>query len=273
MQRFALALSAAALALFAAGCGDDKDNAKKDTGGKGDGAAGDTATGGAKGGAAYDPATSKGSVSGTVRFGGARPPQATLTITGDAVCETAWKDKPLVADKVVVNEDGSLPWAFVWAHKGPHTALKFQPRGDFVLDQKNCVYAPHVFGLMAGEKFTVKNSDNTLHNVHVKPTKNDPINQPQRGGAADTFTFTKKEKAIPFGCDVHSWMSAVAFVLDHPFFATTDASGKFEITGLPDGEYTFKAWHEAFSGSGEMETDFSVTIKDGQAVTKDVELK
>ena len=52
-------------------------------------------------------------------------------------------------------------------------------------------------------------------------------------------------------------MTAHFHVMDHPFFAVTDADGKFEIPNLPEGEYTLGAWHEKFgeqeikaSGSG-----------------------
>ena len=46
-------------------------------------------------------------------------------------------------------------------------------------------------------------------------------------------------------------MTAHFWVMDHPFFAVTDAEGKFEIPGLPAGEYTVVAWHEVL---GERET-------------------
>jgi hypothetical protein len=48
-------------------------------------------------------------------------------------------------------------------------------------------------------------------------------------------------------------------VLDHPFFAVTDGSGAFAIDGLPPGQYTIAAWHEAFG-----ETTQNVTVQPGQ---------
>jgi hypothetical protein len=49
---------------------------------------------------------------------------------------------------------------------------------------------------------------------------------------------------VPFKCDVHGWMNAYVGVLDHPYFATTDKDGKFELKSLPPGTYTIEAWHE-----------------------------
>jgi hypothetical protein len=33
---------------------------------------------------------------------------------------------------------------------------------------------------------------------------------------------------------------------DHPYFAVTDAEGKFEISGVPPGTYNLVAWHEGY---------------------------
>lgn len=58
--------------------------------------------------------------------------------------------------------------------------------------------------------------------------------------------------------------------MDHPHFAVTDKSGRFEIEGLPAGEYTIEAWHEEFgkqtakikcSGSEASELDFTFAPK------------
>ena len=40
-------------------------------------------------------------------------------------------------------------------------------------DQKNCVFEPHVLGLMAGETVTLKSSDPMNHNVNVKLKNSD----------------------------------------------------------------------------------------------------
>ena len=70
---------------------------------------------------------------------------------------------------------------------------------------------------------------------------------------------------------IQGWKSHLR-VMDHPFFAVTDAEGKFEIPGLSPGEYTLVAWHErmgekeiVFGQGGEAlkEIEFSFRLKDG----------
>jgi len=49
---------------------------------------------------------------------------------------------------------------------------------------------------------------------------------------------------IQFKCDVHEWMKGWIHVKEHPYFATTDASGTFRIDDVPPGTYTLVTWHE-----------------------------
>ena len=101
------------------------------------------------------------------------------------------------------------------------------------------------------------NSDETLHNIHALPFNNKEFNfgQPQKG-MTEKKTFTAVEVMVKVKCDVHAWMGAWVGVLDHPFFAVTDAAGKYSIEGLPDGKYTIEVWHEKY-----------------KSVTSDVEVK
>ena len=39
-------------------------------------------------------------------------------------------------------------------------------------------------------------------------------------------------------------MSAYIVVTETPYFAVTDATGKYTIEGVPPGKYTVRAWHE-----------------------------
>jgi hypothetical protein len=45
-------------------------------------------------------------------------------------------------------------------------------------------------------------------------------------------------------CDAHPWMNASIWVLDTPYFAVTDADGKYEIKNAPKGKVRVVAWHE-----------------------------
>jgi len=268
-----MALGAAvALAIGCTGCGDkDKKEEKPAAGG------GETkpAAGGGGGGSgkAYDAAKSTASVKFTVKWAGAKPPSQDVMIAGDDICKAA-HPTPMKNEQFLLNDDGTMPNAFVWASKGPHEGMTGFPAGSaFNLDQKGCTYVPHVFGIRAGQQFTITNSDGTKHNVHTHAKRNSDINIPQDKDAKNDHVFDKQEKAIPFQCDVHSWMKAWGFVVDHPFYGTSDSKGTVTISGLPAGAYTFKVWHEQYSGDAPYEQDVTVTLKDGESATKEVTFK
>ena len=82
----------------------------------------------------------------------------------------------------------------------------------------------------------------------------------------------KAEYSIKIKCDVHSWMKAYVSVFDHPYFAVTDDSGRYQIENVPIGNYEVVAWHErdlkytgytqiqtVEIGKGESTLDFSLT--------------
>ena len=40
-------------------------------------------------------------------------------------------------------------------------------------------------------------------------------------------------------------MKSWVVVAEHPYYAVTDASGAFRITGVPPGKYRLRMWQEA----------------------------
>ena len=91
----------------------------------------------------------------------------------------------------------------------------------------------------------MKNSDPVLHNVRSLSLRNRAFNIAQPAKTPDRKkVFTRGERAIKIQCDIHPWMTAYYFVMEHPFFAVTNNKGEFKINDLPPGEYTIAAWHE-----------------------------
>jgi len=257
--------------VAAAGCG-DKTAAPMPAPAAGGGAAAKPAAApAAGGGGAYDAAKSTASVKVSVKWAGAKPPVTNKVMSGDAFCTSA-HPAPVADERFTVNDNGTVPNSFVWVADGPTKNMTgFPAPAAFTLDQHGCMYVPHVWGVRTGQEFTIKNSDGTTHNVHAHPTANKDFNTAQATNASNPHTFDKKERAIPFNCDIHSWMACFGFVLDHPFFGTTGADGSVSISGLPAGEYTLKVWHESFTaGVKELTGEIKVTVKDGEAVSKDV---
>lgn len=195
-------------------------------------------------------------IKGATTFKGKAPAAKAVDMSSDPKC--AAMSKGAKDNSVVVNGD-KLANVFVYVKNPPKK--KYKPIvKDVVLDQKGCRYHPKVFGVMTKQKFTIVNSDPTLHNVHAFAKRGEFNNAMPRQGQKIKKKFKKEQIMVPIKCDVHSWMASYAGVLSHPFFAVSGDDGSFELPtdGLADGTYEVVAWHEKFG-----EKKGSVTVSGG----------
>jgi plastocyanin len=203
-----------------------------------------------------------GNVTGVVSLDGTAPKNEPIKMNADPVCMKANKD-PQFQETYEV-KDGKLANVFVYVKDGLGNYVFDTPTTPVTIDQKNCRYHPHVFGIRVGEPLEIVNSDGTLHNIHAMPKTNAEFNTGQPiQGMKTMHTFDKKEVMVPFKCDVHGWMNAYVGVMDNPYYAVTDADGKFELKSLPPGTYTIEAWQEKL---GPMTQTVTLGPKDSKEV-------
>jgi hypothetical protein len=69
------------------------------------------------------------------------------------------------------------------------------------------------------------------------------FDQPLYSGKAAPPQLFDKVGTVVLGCNIHDKMIAYVQVVDTPFFARTDASGKVKLDALPPGKYVLKAWY------------------------------
>ena len=205
-------------------------------------------------------------LTGKVNLAGAAPKGTPIKMAADPVCVQKHADMPAVSQEVVANDAGMLQYVFVYVKTGLEGQTFETPTTPVTLDQNGCMYSPHVFGVMVKQEIKILNSDPTLHNIHALPkaTGNKEFNLGMpRQGMEFSKQFDTQEIMVHVKCDVHPWMSAYIGVLDHPYYAVTDANGAFSIPDLPAGTYTIEAWHEKFGAQTQ-----SVTV--GPAPTAEV---
>lgn len=206
---------------------------------------------------AVSPATA--AVTGQVSFKGEVPAAAPIDMSSDPVCVGAHPEG-VSRSTVNVNDKGGLMDVFVTLTGIPDKRYK-APKESVVLDQAGCSYTPHVFGMMKKQDIEIINSDDTLHNIHAMPKKNKEFNlaMPMKDMRVKK-TFKKDERAILIKCDVHPWMNAWCFSMEHPYFGVSDADGNVTIDSadLPDGDYGVTLWHESL-GTAEA----TVTVAGG----------
>jgi hypothetical protein len=182
-------------------------------------------------------------LSGKVTFEGTAPKPARVRMDSDPLCVPL--GKTATSETLLIGAGGAIRNVFVYVKDGLGNRTFPTPKTPVVLDQKGCVYTPHVFGVQVGQAINISHSDPAVHNVNATAKTNQGFNLIQpKGTPMRARMFDKPEVMVSFRCDVHPWMGSWAGVLPHPFFAVSGADGAFEIKGLPAGSYTLEAWHE-----------------------------
>jgi hypothetical protein len=198
-------------------------------------------------------AAKAGNISGRVMFEGTPPANEPISMASDPAC--AREHSGGVTFDTVLVDNGGLENVFVHVKDGLGDYYFDVPTTAVTLDQKGCLYTPHVLGLRVGQPLEIVNSDATMHNVHAVPSVNREFNFSQHiPGMKERRTFTAPEVMVRLKCDVHSWMAAYAGVVNHPYFAVTANGGQFQLKGLPAGTYTVEAWHEKFGTTSQSVT-------------------
>lgn len=129
--------------------------------------------------------------------------------------------------------------------------LEAAPRGAFerveprraVMNQRHETFVPHVLAVTTGTVVEFPNGDSIYHNVFS-------LSKPRRfdlgryaAGRSKSVRFDTPGIVRVF-CDIHSHMNAFILVFSHPYFAVTDAEGRYSIDNVPPGTYRIIAWNE-----------------------------
>ena len=138
-----------------------------------------------------------------------------------------------------------------------------------VMDQRGKVFIPFILPMLKGEQVRFLNSDPFLHNIHPYLGRKSLFNVAvPSGGKPITKTFNDVGEIVIL-CNVHPEMEAWIVVRENPYFAVTDAEGKYQIQDVPAGTYTVTAWHPklkegacstAVATEGEVSCDFELRL-------------
>jgi len=203
-------------------------------------------------------------VSGTVKYDGTAPKFKEIKMEADPICLSHHTDA-VYPQTLILGEGNTMGNVFVYVKSGLPKQDYPVPTEPVVLDQKGCMYDPHVLGVRVGQPMKILNPDGTLHNVHALSKVNEEFNLAMPQFRKETTQiFTKEEFMFPVKCDVHPWMEGWVSVMSHPYFQVTGSDGKFTLADLPAGTYEVEAWHEKL-GTKTM----SVTVTADETTTTD----
>jgi hypothetical protein len=114
-------------------------------------------------------------------------------------------------------------------------------------ENRTCQFVPRINVAVVGSVLEILNRDPILHNTHMRidgrsgPT----INVVQPAGVDVIMKTLQIAGFFDIRCDAHTFMQASMHVFEHPYFAMTDSTGRFEMTQVPPGTYRLRMWQEA----------------------------
>ena len=204
-------------------------------------------------------------VAGTVRVSASLPsPIETPVFKDQATCGEHTPDPTLELGKE--NTIANVVVSLVGVTQGKEMPALPEPAK---LDQKRCVYIPHIQIVPPGTSVDIYNSDPILHNVHAYMNGSNTIFNlalPVQG-----FRIRRRlddPGLVSLKCDAgHTWMSGYIVVQEHPYYALTTADGAYLIEDIPAGEYRLRIWHEWLGVS-----EVPVLIEAGTTTTVELDL-
>lgn len=161
---------------------------------------------------------------------------------------------PIYSEDWVVNEKSrGVRWVFVWlipaAGEGKgvlpvHPSLE-KPASDTVKIEQPCSgFAPHTVAIREGQKLLVVNDSPVSHAFQYTGSLQSGNQAMPPGSKITIGDLVAHRLPIKVACAPHPWESAWMRVFNHPYFAVTDAEGRYEIKNAPAGTHRMVVWHE-----------------------------
>lgn len=223
-----------------------------------------------------------GNIKGQIVFDGDLPKVAELKVDKDQ--NHCLSKGPIKSENWVINKDTKgVKNVFVWitgpggAKPAVHPNLAKVTVKTVNIDQPCCAFEPHCMGIREGQTLIVKNSAPIGHNIAWLGgrVKNPGSNVMVPTGSTKSIDLKADKQPVAVSCNIHTWMKGWIWVFDHPYYAVTDADGKFEIKNAPAGDVQLIIWQEdmGWKGGPAGKTGETKTIKAGDNDLGTIKLK
>ena len=124
----------------------------------------------------------------------------------------------------------------------PGRPAPVRPARTVQVEQKDIKFNPFVLVVPVGADVVFPNRDKVRHHVYSfsKPKK---FELKLYGREEQRSVRFDKAGAVAIGCNIHDSMSGFVKVVDTPWAAKTDETGRAAIGGLPAGPLQLRVWH------------------------------
>lgn len=150
---------------------------------------------------------------------------------------------PSTVSGTVRGADGSLPEMIVYLEPVDPGSKYPIPTTPAEISQKGAQFAPSLLVISVGQQVLFKNDEDRPieHNVFSRsPAKPFDLGL-YKPPVAKPVTFDTPGVVRLF-CSIHRTMDGIIYVCPTPFWSRVAPDGKYEITGVPPGQWKLKTW-------------------------------
>ena len=150
-------------------------------------------------------------------------------------------------------------WLKPVAEPGQRRSESSPPRARLKIVQQDKRFEPHFLVVPVGSVVDFPNLDPFFHNVFsLFDGKRFDLGL-YEAGTSRSVPFNRPGVCYIF-CNIHPEMSAVVFVVDTPYYATSNRVGEFTVPNVPPGRYTLSVWHERYKPERPKEFPRDLTV-------------
>ena len=186
-----------------------------------------------------------------------QPPLSAATVNPEPAAQP---DRPVTTDQPRSSPQGQLAGSVMVMRNGrpmagaatflnqtvvawrPDNRSAVSPMDERVITTRRSRFFPQTMAVTSGTSIRFPNRDSIEHNVFsLTPGHQFDVGMYGEGeGVSHRFTGTG---VVELFCNIHPNMAAFVLVLDTPFFASPDADGRFDLSGLPEGPGELLVWN------------------------------
>ncbi len=211
-----------------------------------------------------------GQIAGIVTLKGPKPKLPPFVVD-PANKDIGFCKKHVKDERLLVGPKGTIKNVVVTLHKYKPKPGKKAKKRKVTINNKGCLFVPHVLATTCGSDLELKNSDPFLHNCRGVLDMAFNVAIPQ--GGVQKKKVPRKEGFCIVLCDFHPWMQSRVHFFPHEFFDVTDEKGGYRLVNVPPGKYTVEVRHELLCSKFTPVLKKDIVVEKGKTTKLDVAIE
>ncbi|MFQ6105109.1 MAG: hypothetical protein ACE5OP_12600 [Candidatus Glassbacteria bacterium] len=141
-------------------------------------------------------------------------------------------------------------------------------RDTVKINQKDMKFSPAIVAVIEGSVIEFPNLEEAIyHNIFLElPAQGNMVDLGTYRAGETRYFLAEGEGVIEVFCVIHQRMYAVVVITDNPYFSNVSEDGRYEIKGVPPGNYTLSLWSVDMENQCYLKESRNVNLPDNSTV-------